>query len=125
MKCKPQKLKLTKAEQEILNRQVRAELLKMNEEYEKSFDVILACVLNENLGFGRKRFKRLYNHLIDKRLELRRLYSDDEGSDDKIDIFVMDKSLKKKGINVQQILSEIMQERRDDIIELNGGRMYG
>ena len=122
MKAKLHRLKLSKAEREILNRQVKEEMLKMNEEYEKAFDVILAYVLNEYLGFGRKRYKRLYNHLIDERLKLRRFYSDDECSDDKIDIFYMERILKKKGINVQEVLDEIMQERADDIRELNGGQ---
>lgn len=121
MKCKPQKLKLSKAEQETLDRQVREEMLRLNAEYEHSFDVILADVLHELEGYGKKRFKRLYNKLIDRRLELRRRYSDDKCSDDKIDIFVMDKDLKERGIDVQAILDEIMKEREDDIRELNGG----
>lgn len=122
MKCRPQKLKLSKAEQETLDRQIKDEMLRLNAEYEHSFDVILAYVLNEYLGFGRKRYKRLYNQLIDERLKLRRFYSDDECSDDKIDIFYMERILKKKGINVQEVLDEIMQERADDIRELNGGQ---
>ena len=125
MKAKQRMLSLTKSEREILNRQIKDEMLKMNAEYEHSFDVILAYVLNESIGFGKKRFKRLYTRLIDERIKLRRFYSDDAHSDDKIDIFVMEQSLKKKGINVQDILNEILQERADDINELNGGKSYG
>lgn len=124
MKAKLQRVKLSKAEQEAFDRQIREELLRLNAEYEHSFDVILAYVLNEYLGFGRKRYKRLYNHLIDERLKLRRFYSDDAHSDDKIDIFYMEQILKKKGIDVQEILNEILKEREDDINELNGGRKY-
>lgn len=125
MKAKLHRLKLTKAEREILNRQIKEEMLQMNAEYEHSFDIILAYVLNVYLGFGRKRYKRLYNHIIDERLKLRRFYSDDECSDDKIDIFYMEKALKKRGIVVQEILDEIMRERTDDIRELNGGGYNG
>lgn len=124
MKAKPRRLNLSKSERETLDREIKAELLKLTEEYEKAFDVILAFVLNECEGYGRKRFKRLYNRLIDQRLDLRRMYSDDECSDDRIDIFVMEQRLKKKGIDIQQIFDEIMQEREEDILELNGGKRY-
>ena len=119
MKAKQRMLSLTKSEREILNRQIKDEMLRMNAEYEHFFDVILAYVLNESIGFGRKRYKRLYNRLIDERIKLRRVYSDDAHSDDKIDIFAMDLELKDKGIDVQEILDEILQERADDINELN------
>ncbi len=124
MKAKQRMLSLTKAEREILDRQIKEEMLKMNAEYEHLFDVILADALHEVEGYGKIRFKRLYNKLIDRRLELRRRYSDDAHSDDKIDIFAMDLKLKEKGINVQEILDEIMREREGDILELNGGKRY-
>lgn len=124
MKAKRQRVKLSKAEQEAFDRQIREELLRLNAEYEHLFDVILADTLHEIEGYGRIRFKRLYNKLIDRRLELRRRYSDDAHSDDKIDIFAMDIKLKERGINVAEILAEIRRERRDDINELNGGKAY-
>jgi hypothetical protein len=124
MKCKPQRLSLSKSEREILDREIRAEMLRLTEEYEKAFDIILASTLNRCFGIGRKRFKRLYNQIIDERLELRRMYSDDKCSDDKIDIFVMEQELKRKGINITEIFDEIIQERKEDIEELNGSKKY-
>lgn len=125
MKAKRQRVKLTKAEQEAFDRQIKEELLRLNAEYEHLFDVILAYVMNEYEGYGAMRFERLYNHLIDARLELRRRYSDDAHSDDTVDIFAMELKLKeKKGIDVKAILDKIMRERRDDINELNGGKAY-
>lgn len=120
MKCMPQKLKLSKSQQATLNREIRDEMLKMNEAYEKDFDTVLVYVLNKHLGLGKKRIKRLYHQLISNRIELRRFYADDKNSDSKIDIFAMQKELEAKGINLSQIFDEIMKERFDEINELNG-----
>ena len=120
MKCMPRKLNLSKSQQETLNREIRDEMLKMNEKYEKDFDTVLVYILNKHLGLGRKRIKRLYHLMISNRIELRRFYADDKNSDSKIDIFAMQKELERKGINLSQIFDEIMKERFDEVNELNG-----
>ena len=125
MKCMPQRIKLSKSQQAILDREVRDEVLKMNEKYEKDFDTVLVYVLNKHLGLGRKRIKRLYHQLISNRIELRRFYADDNNSDSKIDIFAMQKELERKGINLSQIFEEIMKERFEDVSELNNHNKKG
>lgn len=122
MNCMPKGLNLSKSEKAALNREIRDEMLKMNEAYEKDFDIILVYVLNKHLGLGRKRIKRLYHLFINNRIELRRFYADDKNSDSKIDIFAMQKELERKGINLSQIFDEIMKERFDEVNELNGKR---
>ncbi len=119
MKCMPQKIKLSKAQRETLNRQIRDEMFQLKENYEKDFDTILVYVLNKELGFGKKRIKRLYHQLISNRIELRKYYSGDIFSDSTIDIFKMNKELERKGINLPQMFDEITKERFDDITELN------
>jgi hypothetical protein len=119
MKCMPRKLNLSKSQQETLNREIRDEMLKMNEKYEKDFDTVLVYILNKHLGLGKKRIKRLYHLMISDRIELRRFYADDNNSDSKIDIFAMQKELERKGIDLPQIFKEIMQERFDEVNELN------
>lgn len=119
MKCMPQKVKMSKAQRATLDREIRDELLRLNEKYEQDFDTVLVCVLNEELGLGKKRLKRLYHKLIDKRIELRRYYADDNNSDSKIDIFVMKKRLEKKGIYLPQMFEEITKERFEEVTELN------
>lgn len=118
----PQKTKMSKAQRATLDREIRDELLRLNEKYEQDFDIVLVYVLNEELGFGKKRIKRLYHKLIDKRIELRRYYADDNNSDSKIDIFAMKKRLEKKGIYLPQMFEEITKERFDEVMELNKKR---
>lgn len=125
MNCMPQRIKLSKSQQAILDREVRDEVLKMNEKYEKDFDTVLVYVLNKHLGLGKKRIKRLYHQLISNRIELRRFYADDKNSDSKIDIFAMQKELERKGINLSQIFDEIMKERFEDVSELNNHNKKG
>ena len=119
MKCMPKKANLSKAQRATLDREIREEMLKMNDKYEKDFDTVLVYVLNKHLHFGRKRIKRLYHQLISNRIELRRFYADDNNSDAKIDIFAMKQELERKGINLSQIFDEIMKERFDEVNELN------
>lgn len=119
MKCMPQKLKRSKSQQAILDREIRDEMLKLVDKYNKEYDVCIASALNECSGFGRKRIKRLFKQIIANRLELRRFYSDDDNSDSKIDIFVMEKRLKRKGINLSEIFDEISKEMFDEVNELN------
>ena len=115
----PKKANLSKAQRATLDREIREEMLKMNDKYEKDFDTVLVYVLNKHLHFGRKRIKRLYHQLISNRIELRRFYADDNNSDAKIDIFAMKQELERKGINLSQIFDEIMKERFDEVNELN------
>ena len=120
MKCMPQRIKLSKSQQAILDREVRDEMLRLNRKYEQDFDTVLVYVLNKHLGLGKKRIKRLYNQLINNRIELRRFYADDKNSDPKIDIFAMNKELERKGIYLSKIFDEITRERFDEVNELNG-----
>ena len=119
MKAIPRKVKMSKSQSATLNREIRDELLRLNEKYEQDFDVILVYVLNKELGFGKKRIKRLYHQFINNRIELRRFYADDNNSDSKIDIFAMNKQLEKKGIYLTQMFEEICKERFDEVTELN------
>ena len=125
MKCMPQKAILSKAQRATLDREIKEEMLKLNEKYEKDFDTVLVYVLNRHLHFGRKRIKRLYHQLINNRIELRRFYADDNNSDAKIDIFAMEKELERKGINLSQIFDEIVNERFDEVNELNNHNKKG
>ena len=125
MKCMPQKASLSKSQRAALDREIKEEMLKINERYEQDFDTVLASVLNEEWGIGKKRLKRLYNQLITKRIELRRFYADDKNSDAKIDIFAMRKRLEEKGINLSQMFDEIMKERFDEVNELNNHNKKG
>jgi hypothetical protein len=115
----PQKLKRSKSQQAILDREIRDEMLKLIDKYNNEYDICIASALNECSGFGRKRIKRLFKQIIANRLELRRFYSDDNNSDSKIDIFVMEKRLERKGINLTEIFDEIMKEMFDEVNELN------
>lgn len=119
MKCMPQKVKMSKAQRATLDREIRDELLRLNEKYEQDFDTVLVYVLNKELGFGKKRIKRLYHQLINNRIELRSFYADDNNSDSKIDIFAMKKQLEKKGIYLPQMFEEITKERFEEVTELN------
>lgn len=119
MKCMPQKLKRSKSQQAILDREIRDEMLKLIDKYNKEYDVCIASALNECAGFGRLRIKRLFKQIIADRLELRRFYSDDKCSDPKIDVFKMEKILEKKGINLTEIFDEITKEMFDEVNELN------
>lgn len=119
MKCMPQKLKRSKSQQAILDREIRDEMLKLIDKYNKEYDVCIAFALNECAGYGRKRIKRLFKKIISDRLELRRFYSDDKCSDPKIDVFKMEKMLEKKGIILTEIFDEITKEMFDEVNELN------
>lgn len=119
MNCMPQKLKRSKSQQAILDREIRDEMLKLIDRYNKEYDVCIAFALNECAGFGRKRLKRLFKQIIADRLEFRRFYSDDKCSDPKIDVFKMEKMLLKKGINLTEIFDEISKEMFDEVTELN------
>ena len=118
----PQKTKMSKAQRATLDREIRDELLRLNEKYEQDFDIVLVYVLNRHLGLGKKRIKRLYHQLISNRIELRHYYADDKNSDSKIDIFAMRKELEKKGIYLPKMFDEITKERFDEVMELNGKR---
>lgn len=113
---------MSKAQRATLDREIRDELLRLNEKYEQDFDTVLVYVLNKELGFGKKRIKRLYHQLINNRIELRNYYADDNKSDSKIDIFAMKKALEKKGICLPQMFDEITKERFDDVTELNSNK---
>lgn len=119
MKAIPRKAQMSKAQRATLDREIRDELLRLNEKYEQDFDTVLVYVLNKELGFGKKRIKRLYHQLINNRIELRNFYADDNKSDSKIDIFAMKKALEKKGIYLPQMFEEISKERFDEVTELN------
>ena len=119
MKCMPQKAALTKHQREILDREIREELMKIIDKYNREYDVAVIFALNELEHYGTKRIKRLYRKIIENRIELRRKYADDRISDSKIDIFAMEKKLEKKGIFLQEIFDEIAKERFDEINELN------
>lgn len=118
----PQKANLSKQQRAILDREIKEELLKIIEKYNREYDVAVAYALNECAGFGRKRIKRLYEKIISNRIELRRFYADDRVSDSKIDIFAMEKELERKGIYLQEIFDEIAAERFDEINELTNSR---
>lgn len=122
MKAIPRKVKMSKSQRATLDREIRDELLRMNEKYEQDFDTVLVYVLNKELGFGKKRIRRLYHQLISNRIELRRFYADDKNSDSKIDIFAMRKQLERKGIFLLQMFEEINKERFDEVTELNRKR---
>lgn len=122
MKCMPQKAALSRREREILDREIKEELIKIIDKYNREYDVAVAFALNECAGFGKKRIKRLYERIISNRIELRRFYADDRLSDSKIDIFAMEKKLEEKGIYLQQIFDEIANERFDEINELTNSR---
>ena len=119
MKCMPKKANLSKSQRAILDREIKDEMLQLIDKYNKDYDIALTYALNECCGFGRKRIKRLFKQIISNRVELRRFYADDNNSDSKIDIFAMEKRLNKKGINIAEILDEIMKEQFDDVSELN------
>ena len=119
MNAMPRKVKMSKAQRAILDREIRDELLSITEKYELDFDTILVYVLNKELGLGKKRIKRLYHQLISNRIELRRFYADDKNSDSKIDVFAMRKQLERKGIYLPQLFDEITRERFDEVNELN------
>lgn len=122
MNAIPRKVKMSKSQRATLDREIRDELLRLNEKYEQDFDTVLVYVLNKELGFGKKRIKRLYHQLISNRIELRRFYADDKNSDSKIDIFAMRKQLERKGIYLPQMFEEINKERFDEVTELNRKR---
>jgi hypothetical protein len=115
----PQKAILSKRQREILDREIKDELIKIIDKYNREYDVAIIYALNELEGYGKKRIKRLYKQIISNRIELRRFYADDRNSDSKIDIFAMEKQLEKKGIYLQQIFDEIATEQFDEINELN------
>lgn len=119
MKCMPQKFKRSKSQQAILDREIRDEMLKLIDRYNKEYDICIAFALNECSGFGKKRIKRLFKQIIANRLELKRFYSDDNNSDSKIDVFAMEKRLERKSINLTEIFDEITKEMFDEVNELN------
>lgn len=119
MKCMPQRLKRSKSQQAILDREIKDEMLKLVDKYNAEYDICIAFALNECAGFGRERIKRLFKQIIADRLELRRFYSDDNNSNPKIDVFAMEKRLERKGINLTEIFNEITKEMFDEVTELN------
>lgn len=125
MKCMPQKANLSKSQRATLDREIKEELLKLIDKYNSEYDIAVAHALNECSGFGKKRLKRLFERIISNRIELRKFYADEKISDPKIDIFVMEKQLEKKGINLSQIFDEIAKERFDEINELNNHNKKG
>lgn len=122
MKCMPQKAALTKHQREILDREIKDELIKIIDKYNREYDIAVIFALNELEHYGTKRIKRLYEKIISNRIELRRKYADDKDSDSKIDIFAMEKKLEKKGIFLQKIFDEIAAEKFDEINELTNSR---
>lgn len=123
MKCMPQKAILSKSQRAVLDREIKDELIKIIDKYNREYDVAIIYALNQLEQYGEKRIKRLYKQIIANRIELRRFYADDRVSDSKIDIFAMEMELKEKGIDLQQIFDEIAAEQFDEINELtNTGR---
>lgn len=118
MKCMPQKANLSKKERAVLDREIKDELIKIIDKYNREYDIAVIFALNELEHYGTKRIKRLYRKIISNRIELRRKYADDRISDSKIDIFAMEKKLEKKGIFLQEIFDEIAAEQFDEINEL-------
>jgi hypothetical protein len=118
----PQKAALTKHQREVLGREIKDELIKIIDKYNREYDVAVVFALNELEHYGTKRIKRLYEKIISNRIELRRKYADDRDSDSKIDIFAMEKKLEKKGIFLQKIFDEIATEKFDEINELTNSR---
>ena len=115
----PQKANLSKSQREVLDREIKDEMIKLIDKYNQEYDICIIYALNECFGIGKKRLKRLYHKIISNRVELKRFYSDDNNSDAKIDIFAMQKSLERKGINLTEIFDEIAKERFDDVTEIH------
>ena len=119
MKCMRQKANLSNKERAVLDREIKDELMKIIDKYNREYDVAVIFALNELEHYGTKRIKRLYRNIIRNRIELRRKYCDDRISDAKIDIFAMEKKLEERGIFLQQIFDEIAAEQFNEINELN------
>lgn len=119
MKCMRQKANLSNKERAVLDREIKDELMKIIDKYNREYDVAVIFALNELEHYGTKRIKRLYRKIISNRIELRRKYCDDRISDAKIDIFAMEKKLEERGIFLQQIFDEIAAEQFNEINELN------
>ena len=119
MKCMRQRANLSNKERAVLDREIKDELIKIIDKYNREYDVAVIFALNELEHYGTKRIKRLYRKIISNRIELRRKYCDDRVSDSKIDIFAMEKKLEEKGIFLQEIFDEIAAEQFDEINELN------
>lgn len=119
MNCMRQKANLSNKERAVLDREIKDELMKIIDKYNREYDVAVIFALNELEHYGTKRIKRLYRKIIENRIELRRKYADDRNSDSKIDIFAMEKLLEKRGIFLQEIFDEIAAEQFDEINELN------
>ena len=119
MKCMRQKANLSNKERAVLDREIKDELIKIIDKYNREYDVAVIFALNELEHYGPKRIKRLYRKIISNRIELRRKYCDDRISDAKIDIFAMEKKLEERSIFLQQIFDEIAAEQFNEINELN------
>lgn len=103
---------MTKEERKAMDSEIRKRCVEICNQFELDYDTMAIYILHFYYGFGEKRIREYHKRLVQERAELKEWYSADYGQEDSdIHFFVMRQKLKEKGIDVEKISRELMQER--------------
>lgn len=105
-----QRAQLSKAQEQALDREIKKQVSKYNEEYEADYDTLILYTLHNSFGFGKERMKRFFREMNEHRKALKAFYNADGEDDKTIDLFVMRKKLSEAGISPEILLAEIYGE---------------
>lgn len=106
--------KFTKSQAKRLKQEIRSQVAKENERYERSFDVFLMYILHRSFGFGQKRLEKVYRDMVRYRDELKRQYMADGDTQSDDYIFAMERDLKESGVDVDSILCPLGYKKEEE-----------
>jgi hypothetical protein len=102
---------MNKQERKAMDVEIRKRCVEICEQFELDYDTMAIYILHYYYGFGEKRIREYHKHLIQERAELKKHYGADYGQEDSdIHFFAMREKLKERGIDVEKIRNELMQE---------------
>lgn len=102
---------MNKQEKKAMDSEIRRRVVEICNQFELDYDTMAIYILHFYYGFGEKRIRKYHKSLIQERAELKEWYSADYGQEDSdIHFFAMRQKLKEKGIDVEKISRELMQE---------------
>ena len=106
--------RFTKSQAKRLKQEIRSQVAKENERYERSFDVFLMYILHRSFGFGQKRLEKVYRDMVRYRDELKRQYMADGDTQSDDYIFAMERDLKESGVDVDSILCPLGYKKEEE-----------
>lgn len=99
---------LSKREQEILDEEIRRQIIEKDEQYTVELYALIFWTLRKYFGFGEKKLKELWGYMATGHVELREKYM----MEDVDDAWLCERELKEDGIDIRKWTEDENANRR-------------